>query len=321
MLVGRSLSPLRRVQASPVSRARIQSRPKADYERLLDTLSHDPDPYSGYFMGWMWSELFQGHQELCPMPPKMAAISHPMAMDELAQRFPEAVKRHYASIALAQAQTAVRRSLQSGVSGGISGGVSGGVSEGVSGGVSGGVPGGVSATTMAPGSITVTKVKGTMALDVPNCTACTQREGAIGAVVAGIANATGVDAKSVKATLTCSRRLTSDGLFVHRLEAVNGAYEITIPAGTTITAESVKTAIMTTGSACLTSKFAAAMTAAGITDIVVKVISISTPTVETTVTDAPATTTAAPKKQESSARQFFTGPMAAILALSMAALA
>ncbi|CAE8635223.1 unnamed protein product [Polarella glacialis] len=106
-----------------VSRASVQSRPKADYERLLDTLSHDLDPYSGYFMEWMWSELFQGHQELCPLPPKMAAISHPMAMDELAQRFPEAVKRHYASIELAQAQTAVRRSLQSGVFGGISGGV------------------------------------------------------------------------------------------------------------------------------------------------------------------------------------------------------
>ncbi|CAE8583790.1 unnamed protein product [Polarella glacialis] len=30
-----------------VSRARIQSRPEADYERLLDTLSHDLDPYSG----------------------------------------------------------------------------------------------------------------------------------------------------------------------------------------------------------------------------------------------------------------------------------
>ncbi|CAE8682243.1 unnamed protein product [Polarella glacialis] len=76
------------------------------------------------------------------------------------------------------------------------------------------------ATTMAPGSMTVTKVNETMALDVPNCTAFTQREGAIGAVAAGIANATGVDAKSVQVTLTCSRRLTSDGLFVHRLEAV-----------------------------------------------------------------------------------------------------
>ncbi|CAE8734866.1 unnamed protein product [Polarella glacialis] len=142
------------------------------------------------------------------------------------------------------------------------------------------------ATTMAPGSITVSKVKGTMALDVPNCTAFTQREGAIGAVAAGIANATGVDAKSVQATLTCSRRLTSEGLFVRRLEAVNGAYEITIPAGTTIT----ETAIITTGSAGLTAKIAATMTAAGITDITLKVNSISTPTVETA---GVATTTAA----------------------------
>ncbi|CAE8633719.1 unnamed protein product [Polarella glacialis] len=143
------------------------------------------------------------------------------------------------------------------------------------------------ATTMVPGSITASNVKGTMALDVPNCTAFTQREGAIGAVAAGIANATGVDAKSVQVTLTCSRRLTSEGLFVRRLEAVNGAYEITIPAGTTIT----ETAIITTGSAGLTAKIAAAMTAAGITDITVKVNSISTPTVETA--GVAATTTAA----------------------------
>ncbi|CAE8636331.1 unnamed protein product [Polarella glacialis] len=93
-----------------IARAKIQSRPKADYERLLETLSHDADPYSGYFMEWMWSELFLGHQELCPMPPKTAAIRHSMAMDDLAQRFPEAVKKHYVNLELAQ--KAVRRSLQ-----------------------------------------------------------------------------------------------------------------------------------------------------------------------------------------------------------------
>ncbi|CAE8634215.1 unnamed protein product [Polarella glacialis] len=142
------------------------------------------------------------------------------------------------------------------------------------------------ATTMATGTITALKVKGTMALDVPNCTAFTQMEGAIGAVAAGIANATGVDAKSVQVTLTCSRRLSSDGLFVRRLEAVNGAYEITIPVPVPTTI----TLVPTTGSAGLTAQIAAAMTAAGITDITVKVNSISTPTVQAI---GVATTTAA----------------------------
>ncbi|CAE8600971.1 unnamed protein product [Polarella glacialis] len=137
-------------------------------------------------------------------------------------------------------------------------------------------------TTMAPGSVTVTRVKGTMALDVPSCKAFTEREGAVGAVAAGIANATGVDVKSVEVTLTCSRRLTSEGLFARRLEAVNGAYEITVPeASATITAVSVSSAITTAGSDGLTTKIAAAMTAVGITDIVVKVNSISTPTAST----------------------------------------
>ncbi|CAE8596179.1 unnamed protein product [Polarella glacialis] len=141
-------------------------------------------------------------------------------------------------------------------------------------------------STTAPGSVTVTKVKGTLDLDVLNCTMFTEREGAILAVAAGIASATGVDAKSVLVTLTCSRRLSSDDLSVRRLEAVNVAYEITIPAGSTITAESVKNAIVTSGSAGLATKIAAAMTAAGITDIVVKVNSISMPAVEIPVSDA-----------------------------------
>ncbi|CAE8614312.1 unnamed protein product [Polarella glacialis] len=122
-------------------------------------------------------------------------------------------------------------------------------------------------------------LKGTMALDVPSCKAFIQREGAVGAVAAAIANATGVDVKSVGVALNCSRRLTSDGLFARRLEAVNGAYVITIPEGSAIiTADSVGSAITRAGSDGLTTKIAAAMTAVGITDIVVKVKSISTPT-------------------------------------------
>ncbi|CAE8592542.1 unnamed protein product [Polarella glacialis] len=60
-------------------------------------------------MEWMWNELFLGHQDLCPLSPRTAAIGHSMAMDELAQRFPEAVKKQYGNLGLAQ--TAARRSL------------------------------------------------------------------------------------------------------------------------------------------------------------------------------------------------------------------
>ncbi|CAE8638147.1 unnamed protein product [Polarella glacialis] len=131
-----------------------------------------------------------------------------------------------------------------------------------------------------------------MALDVPSCKAFTQRTGAIGAVAAGIANATGVDVKSLEVALTCSRRLTSEGLSARRLEAVNGAYEITVPEGSaTITSDSVSSAITKAGSDGLTTKIAAAMTAVGITDIAVKVDSISTPTVSTFKAEVAATTT------------------------------
>ncbi|CAE8594566.1 unnamed protein product [Polarella glacialis] len=141
-----------------------------------------------------------------------------------------------------------------------------------------------------------------MALDVPSCKAFTERKGAVGAVAAGIANATGVDVKSLEVTLTCSRRLTSEVLFARRLEAVNGAYEITIPEGSaTITADSVSSAITTAGSDGLTTKIAAAITAVGITDIVVKVNSISTPTASTFKAQVATTTTVSTTKAAASA--------------------
>jgi len=109
-----------------VSREKILRRPKADYELLLQTLSKSTDPYSGYFMEWMWSELFLGRQEPCTIPPRATAISHAMALDELARRYPEEVKRYHAKMA---ADTVARRmpSVSTGVSGGcVSGCVSGG---------------------------------------------------------------------------------------------------------------------------------------------------------------------------------------------------
>jgi len=135
-----------------VSRATIQSRPKSDYEQLLISLSNNEDPYAGYFMEWLWSELFLGHQEPCAVPAKLAPVSHMEAMQSLMQRFPKPVER----------QSSTARSLAA-VSGGISGGVSAGVSGGISGGISGGTSGDVSTTPIA---VSKTTVAGVLEVDV-----------------------------------------------------------------------------------------------------------------------------------------------------------
>lgn len=122
-----------------VSRDTIHRRPKADYERLLATLSNDEDSYAGYYMEWLWAELFLGHQQPCTVPAKVAPVSHADAMNSLTLRFPMSVERH-----LSQQFTCDCVGISGGVSGEISGGISGGVSGGISGGVSGGISGGVS---------------------------------------------------------------------------------------------------------------------------------------------------------------------------------
>jgi hypothetical protein len=76
-----------------VSRETIHRRPKVDYELLLATVSKDVDPYAGYFMEWLWSELFLGHQEPCVAPPKVPATTHFEAMETINHRFPESVAR------------------------------------------------------------------------------------------------------------------------------------------------------------------------------------------------------------------------------------
>merc|ERR1719432_215635 len=76
-----------------VSRDMIRRRPKADYERLLAVLSNDLDSYAGYYMEWLWSELFLGHQEPCTVPAKAAPVSHAQAMDSLIQRFAKSEER------------------------------------------------------------------------------------------------------------------------------------------------------------------------------------------------------------------------------------
>jgi hypothetical protein len=108
-----------------VSKERIQSRPKMVYERLLAAVSQDEDPYAGYFMEWLWSELFKGHQEPCSVPPKGVPVSHTDAMRTIAQRFPRSIERQLSD---ASSQTGSDVGLLGGVSGTISGGISGGTS-------------------------------------------------------------------------------------------------------------------------------------------------------------------------------------------------
>merc|ERR1712232_240339 len=144
-----------------VSKETIQRRPKEDYEQLLTSLSDNEDPYAGYFMEWLWSELFLGHQEPCPLPPMLAAVSHTEAMNSLIQRFPHSVQRQLSTARNLQGTGisgavsgsncicvdnagGISSGISSGISGDVSGGVSGGISSGISGGISGGVSGGIS---------------------------------------------------------------------------------------------------------------------------------------------------------------------------------
>jgi hypothetical protein len=66
-----------------VAREKILRHPKVHYERLLATLSHHADPYSGYFMEWLWSELFLGHNVECKVPQLSSPVSQAEAIKEL----------------------------------------------------------------------------------------------------------------------------------------------------------------------------------------------------------------------------------------------
>jgi len=133
-----------------ISREMIQRRPKADYEQLLAILSNDEDSYAGYFMEWLWSELFLGHSEPCSVPAKLAPVSHEAAMRSLSLRFPDSVERTRArSLAAVSGPGCMCAGVSGGISGGVSGrvsggGISGGVSGSISGGISGCISGGVS---------------------------------------------------------------------------------------------------------------------------------------------------------------------------------
>jgi hypothetical protein len=174
-----------------VSRETIHRRPKVDYERLLAVLSNDEDSYAGYFMEWLWAELFLGHQEPCTVPDKAMPIGHAEAMHSLTVRFPNSVERHVQS---ARSLTATSVSGSPGcICGGISGGISapiwgssisagisgavsgipcvcGGISSGISGGISGGLRGSTATTTttttVAAAQGKLMKVAGKMEVEI-----------------------------------------------------------------------------------------------------------------------------------------------------------
>jgi len=147
-----------------VSREKIQQRPKADYERLLATLSDNEDSYAGYYMEWLWSELFLGHQEPCSLPARHAPVSHAQAMSKLIENFPSSVARHLSTGGVSG--SGISGGISSGISGGISGGVSGGISGGISGGVSGGISGGVSGSNIAGTFEVVLEVQGQLTQEI-----------------------------------------------------------------------------------------------------------------------------------------------------------
>jgi len=109
-----------------VSRDVIQRRPKVEYERLLAAVSNDLDSYAGYYMEWLWSELFLGHQDACSVPRNVAPVSHAEAMDSLIQRFAMPTERQLHEEKLTEGH-ARRLPVIGGPS--ISGGISGGVTE------------------------------------------------------------------------------------------------------------------------------------------------------------------------------------------------
>merc|ERR1711939_351099 len=120
-----------------VSKETVQRRPRAEYERLLASLSDNEDPYAGYFMEWLWSELFLGHEEPCPVPAKLDAVSHRDAMTSLIQRFPLSVQRQLSSAhslggTSASGADCTCAETSASTSGGISSGISGGISAGIS---------------------------------------------------------------------------------------------------------------------------------------------------------------------------------------------
>jgi len=114
----------------------------------------------------------------------------------------------------------------------------------------------------------------------------------------------GVEYTMVDVTLThtCTRRLGglstrkdsySSGAARRLAGAVNVAYEINIPAGSTVAVNDVKDAITATSTSALSTSFASKLVAEGVSSstYAVTVLSVSTPSVSAVTTTATATTT------------------------------
>merc|ERR1711977_283231 len=187
-----------------VSRETIQRRPKADYERLLATLSQHDDSYAGYYMEWLWSELFLGHKQPCQVPTNLAPVSHSDAMHMLTLRFPHSVERHLSSHRMLSASSGCTcGGVSGGISGGVSGGISGGISGGLSGGISGDISGGVSGSDCVCGD-----VSGDVSSDISGGNSDGISGGTSGDVSTGVSSTTSSTSLSTDSTSTVSSEST-----------------------------------------------------------------------------------------------------------------
>ena len=72
-------------------RAAILRRPKAYYERLLHSLSHNADPAYGYYMEWAWPIVFGRTPGDCPLPVRPERlVAYTDAMTRLENEYTEA---------------------------------------------------------------------------------------------------------------------------------------------------------------------------------------------------------------------------------------
>ena len=66
-----------------VGRERIRSRPREYYQKLLSTLSHNEDPIAGYWMEYMWADVFRGDEATqCAMGPRCSTMPTARGVNE-----------------------------------------------------------------------------------------------------------------------------------------------------------------------------------------------------------------------------------------------
>merc|ERR1711920_210468 len=129
------------------------------------------------------------------------------------------------------------------------------------------------------------EVKGTLTFDVASQQQCNDMAGTAGinGLKSMLSTESGIAVGNVAVTVTCTaKRRLSDG---RRLTAYTAAvaYVISVPAGSTITAETAKTSLAAIDNAAWTTKITTAMSTAGITVNVSNMVKTD-PTV-TTVSD------------------------------------